>query len=105
MESGAAPEKIAALFDWRPKRVWFAVSGEANEEQFDQLARAKAEAEDSTFNPKRWFCEDDELLRTSGKTYAFSKQWGNRWLEAMERLKENFPTHNIEFKAVTSDEE
>jgi len=105
VESGAAPEKIAALFDWRPKRVWFAVSGEANEEQFDQLARAKAEAEDSTFNPKRWFCEDDELLRTSGKTYAFSKQWGNRWLEAMDRLKENFPTHNIEFKAVTSDEE
>lgn len=105
VESDVTPEQIAELFYWRPKRIWFFVDGDADEDKFNQLARAKAEREESTFNPKRWFCENDELLKLSGKTFAFSNQWGGRWLEAMELLKTKFPEHKIEFKAVSSEDD
>ncbi|HEV7408851.1 MAG TPA: hypothetical protein VGO01_10225 [Bradyrhizobium sp.] len=57
--------------------------------EFEKLALEKAAAGGLSFDPPRWFCDDGELFRANGKTYAFSKMWGGKkWHRAMELLKE-----------------
>ena len=51
-----------------------------------------------TFNPRRWYTQDDELIHHDGQTYAFSKQWGGqKWLTAMKALTKGFPPADIRF--------
>jgi hypothetical protein len=44
--------------------------------EFESRAALKAASNGSAFNAKRWFCGDDELIHSNGKTYAFSNRWG-----------------------------
>lgn len=100
-QHGVDPEDIAALFDWRPNRVWYVVEGEVGEEEFEQLAREKAASGGQAFAPRRWFHNEDELVRTNGKTYAFSNQWGGQgWRRGMTLLMESHPEFGIQFTPV-----
>ena len=71
-----SPESIAALFKWRQNRVWYSVDGIVQAPEFAMLAAQKAASRGGNFSPRRWFCEDKELIHANGKTYAFSDQWG-----------------------------
>lgn len=51
-----------------------------------------------SFEPKRFFCEDDELLRRGGKTYAFTNQWGDGCTEAIDLLIQAFPNCDISYR-------
>ena len=96
------PETIAALFKWRPNRVWFSVDGTVGASEFATLAAEKANADGGNFSPRRWFCEDKELVHANGKTYAFSDQWGgDGWKNAMNAVKEAYPQFKIDFTPVT----
>jgi hypothetical protein len=97
-EKGINPDDIAALFDWRTKRVWYTVDGTIDAAEFEKRASEKATAGGLSFDPPRWFCEDDELIHANGKTYAFSKMWGGpSWHKAMDLLKEKYPQFKIAF--------
>lgn len=51
------------------------------------------------FDPERWYCRDGELVQANGKTYAFFNQWPrDKWLKAMNFLKEEFSSFKIDFK-------
>ena len=100
-EKAVSPEQIASLFAWRANRVWYSVEGNVNATEFLKLAQAKADNGGGSFDPRRWFCNDDELIHANEKTYAFSHQWGGEgWRNAMNALKEKFPQFNIEFSPV-----
>ena len=46
-----------------------------------------------TFNPRRWYTQDDELIHHDGQTYAFSKQWGRpEMAHRHESLDQGFST-------------
>jgi hypothetical protein len=95
------PEEIATLFSWRPNRVWYWVDGTVDAAEFKVRAAAKATTTGATFDPRRWFCDDDELCQANGKTFAFSSQWGGEgWHRAMQALKERYPQFNIDFVPV-----
>ena len=99
---GISPAEIANLLSWRPNRVWYSVDGAVDESEFKNRAAAKAIVTGATFDERRWFCEDGELCRIDGKTYAFSSQWGGEgWHRAMQALKERYPQFNIEFTPAT----
>ncbi len=51
-----------------------------------------------------WFCDDDDLLSISGRTYAFSNEWGKSWTKTMTLLAESFPEHKISFTAVEAND-
>ena len=103
-DSGVPPEKITALFEWRSNRVWYSVPGELDAKEFCEAASAMAEGGGPSFDARRWFCSDEELVRSGGKTFAFSSQWGGAgWHRAMELLKLNFPEFKIDFKPTGSD--
>jgi hypothetical protein len=54
------------------------------------------------FSRRRWFCEDGELVKVNGKTYAFSNQWGGEnWHRAMNLLKEKYAQFKIDFSPTT----
>jgi hypothetical protein len=104
-EKGINPDDIAALFDWRSNRIWYSVEGVVDAPEFQRLAPEKASSGvGPSFDPRRWFCEDGELVQANGKTYAFSNQWGGEsWHKAMNILKDKYPQFKIEFSpALTS---
>jgi hypothetical protein len=99
---GTPPEEITSLFKWRPNRVWYSVDGTVDATKFATLAAAKAASGGGNYDPRRWFCEDGQLIHANGKTYAFSDQWGGeRWRDAMNALKDKYPLFKIDFEPTT----
>lgn len=98
MESGIAPEEVAKHCGPRANRALRSVEGEVGHDDFVRLATESRAELGKRFDPIRWFCGDDELLRVGGRTYAFSSQWGgDDWLEAMTNLRDAFPDRGIVF--------
>jgi len=97
-EKNIAPDAIASLFTWRSKRTWFDVDGIVDVQEFMTLAAEKSAAKGKNFDLIRWFCGEDQLIYSDGKTYTFSTQWGGEsWNNAMLALKEAYPQFNIDF--------
>lgn len=99
-DKGITPDDITILFDWRPNRVWYVIDKQVSAFVFEQLAGEKAASGGPSFNPRRWFCEDGQLVQANGKTYAFSSQWGGQnWHRAMQVLRDAYPAFKISFFA------
>jgi hypothetical protein len=93
---GVRPESITAIIHWRSNDMFFEVNGEKSSEEFIKDATVKQETKGKNFDKGRWFCKSGELIIQHGKTYALSNQWGALWLNAINRLKKEFPEANIE---------
>lgn len=99
---GVSPEEITELFDWRPNRVWFSVVGTLDASEFNKCASEQALSGGPSFDNRRWFCDEGELVHANGKTYAFSNQWGGlNWHRAMDLLKEKYAQFQIKFTPVS----
>jgi hypothetical protein len=97
-DKGTNPNEIAETLDWRPNRVWYLVDGTVNASEFGKLASQQASSGGQHFDPRRWFCDEGELVHFNGKTYAFSSQWGGKgWHRAMNALQEKYPQFKISF--------
>ena len=97
-ENGIEPEIIAELIHWRKNCIFYSVDGIVSSEDF--IAKAiRVSAEDKrAFDEQRWFCGEDELIKSNGRTYAFSNQWGTKTRAAMNILVNSFPQEKISFK-------
>jgi hypothetical protein len=101
-DKGTNPDELAALFHWRPGRVWCVVDGRVDSTEFERLASEMSSSAGTSFDRRRWFCGEDELIQANGKTYAFSNQRGGQnWHRAMELLKEKYKQLEIDFSAVS----
>ena len=58
---------------------------------------AEGRASGRTFDPVRFFCKDEELIRSGGRTYALTNQWGTQTIETIEALLKAFPDQGISF--------
>jgi hypothetical protein len=97
-ERDVNPDEITSLFDWRTNRVWYSLNGDVDALEFEKRATELALSGGASYDRRRWFCEDDELVRANGKTYAFSNQWGgSSWHRAMNLLKEKYSQFKIDF--------
>lgn len=92
---GSSPEEIHAVIPWRGTGLWRVVEGEVDSAEFVRQASAAAAAGGPAFESARWFCNDDELIRHGGKTYALTKMWGERFEEALQALFDAFPTDEV----------
>ena len=88
---GVTPKKIAEQMPWRKSHVFREVPGEVDAEQFLRLCQSQ----EKTFDPSRFYCSDEELIRSHGSTFAFSNQWGTRTYSAIKNLIEAFPEANV----------
>lgn len=101
MAHGTSPERIAELCGRSVDTAFLSVAGEVDSEVFLRLAAELREHQGRPFEPRRWFCADDELFHHEGRTYAFLKQWGGKRFEiALTKLRDAFPGGEIDFQAV-----
>jgi hypothetical protein len=91
---GATPEQIATLIYWKTKTIFWGLDGNLTSEEFIQKA---SNTKGRSFDKHSWFCDDAELFYMNGKTFAFTKMWGNLWAKALGILGKEFPDANIEF--------
>ncbi|WP_343741658.1 hypothetical protein [Herbaspirillum huttiense] len=76
IKQGLAISQIAAAVPWRGN-MFISADGKLNQTQFLQEFKGKK---------LRYFTADNELFGIDGKTYALSKMWGERTLEAIDNL-------------------
>lgn len=92
------PEEIAAAVPRLQNRMFREAPGELSSADFISAQRLSAANGGRSFEPRRFFCEEDELLRRDGKTYAFTNQWGDGCTEAIDLLIQAFPNYDISYR-------
>jgi hypothetical protein len=102
VKSGIHPNDIAKHCSARDNRVLVSVDGYVGTKDFVRLANEdRLKNGKGSFDTKRFFCADEDLVASEGRTYAFSSQWGgNDWMEAMKKLQGAFPEKAIKFEPV-----
>jgi hypothetical protein len=83
IQRGATPEQICNWVSWKSNNLWAVADGEVAEEIFLQTARAFPNS-NRVFDKIRYYTADDKLIHLGGRTFAFSNQWGDRTLEAVD---------------------
>jgi hypothetical protein len=96
-EHDEKPEDIAAKVSRRTDRTIYSLEGSLDSTAFQAQANAKG------FDPRRWFYGESELVKSHGKTYAFSNQWGgDDWRAAMNSLISAYPQFKLSFSEAAS---
>lgn len=90
IERGMTPEQISEAVHWRyHNSMWACQPGTVDAETFLESLRADARAANRRRDPaKYWFWREDELIHHAGATWAGTKRWGPRTLEALELVLE-----------------
>jgi hypothetical protein len=71
------------------------VEGVVGSEEFVRRATEEAKKQNQSFDAPRFYVNDDELIVSENRTYAFTKMWGKRTPEALDLLIEAFPDAKI----------
>jgi len=87
---GVAPEEIAECVPWRTK-MFCEADGIVSAEEFLRLRRESVESGGAL----RFFCSDDELIRSGGRTYALANGWGPRTFTAIRNILDRFPDKGV----------
>lgn len=95
---GHSPEEIAAAVPSRQNRMFRSAPGVVDSAEFIRLQAVEAANGGRTFEERRFYCDDGELLQHVGRTYAFTNQWGLGTDEAMKLLIRAFPGEDITFR-------
>jgi hypothetical protein len=98
-DSGHTPEEIAAAVPWRKNRMFRSVDGTVDAVTFNRKMTEEAEAEGRSFEPRRFYCDNGDLIVSGERTHVFTNQWGIRTTEAIDLLIEAFPDAQIEYRA------
>ncbi len=94
---GISPEEITDVVPWR-KNMFRKVEGRVGAETFASALMREQEQGGRAFDPRRYFCNEEELIHTGGCTYALTNQWGNRTEEALTRFVEAFRDKGVAYK-------
>jgi hypothetical protein len=96
-ERGISPEQIIAV-SHRGGRTFRSVEREVDAATFATLAAPQKRS----FDPRRWYCDDDELIHANGRTYALNSQWGTNTAEFHEQVLAAFPELGVTVQASES---
>lgn len=87
-DQGVTPEEIESCVPWR-SNMFSRANG-----TLDSVTFVKSAKVDSG-GIRRYFCEDDELIRCNGKTYAVVNGWGKRTFQAIQGILFRFPEKGV----------
>ena len=79
LEEGVSPERIRQDISWRQRDLFLSKPGRADKGAFQAMYPGKK---------LRYFLASDELFFVEGTTYALSRVWSGRTLEAAEKVKQ-----------------
>jgi len=78
IKQGRTPDEIREAITWRKRDLFISKPGRADEPAFQALFPGKK---------LRYFFGPEEMFFLNGKTYVLSRAWGDRTLEAAEKVK------------------
>ena len=107
VERGVSPERVTEAIGFRgPDTVMVRFDGEVDGVFVaDALEARSGPGKGDRYNPRRWFCDDDLLLRFGGKTYIVSKMWGRYTERALRNMAAAFPEFPITIEPVRDETE
>ena len=77
--------------------IWRIVSGEVDSDEFVEQT-ASDDTNGIPFVRRRWFVEDDQLIVSDGKTFAFTNRWGRGTEPALQALIAEFPRRDVSYE-------
>jgi hypothetical protein len=92
---GILPQAIASHVPWRKNSMFRSIDGILNSADFLERMQQEEESGGKRFEERRFYYSNDELIHAEGRTYAFTNQWGDRTISAINNLIQAFPQHNI----------
>ncbi len=95
---GVTPETLAELAGRSFNSMWRGAEGELTGDQLAVILEEEANAGGAAFDARRWFLQDDLLVRCGGKTWTFTKMWGERTEEIMRTWLETYPEAGIKIR-------
>lgn len=96
--AGIDPEQITANLAWK-NELFRKAPGRLTSEQFAEWLAKALESEGRQVETRRFFIAPDELIYAGGQTYALSKMWGTRTVEAIDTLLGLYPGHGVSYQA------
>lgn len=82
--AGVQTEEIAEAIGWKSETLWRSCEGKHTEQSF---AHRVLEDPKRTFDRRRWFAREGELMFQAGRTYAMHSNWGGQqtidWLHTL----------------------
>jgi hypothetical protein len=102
IDKGASPDSLSPLMPGGSGR-WIPMDGNPTSDEFRANLRAIRTPSGGAYDPRRYFLEEDELIRCSGHTYAFSNQWGGEpALQVVRDIAAKYPALAMSFKKSSS---
>lgn len=89
-DQGVTPEEIAKLVPWRTT-MFCSVDGDVTSEKFLAQPKLKIASGDKL----RYFCGEDELIHSKGRTYAVTNGWGVRVFQAIQNILAKYPDKGV----------
>jgi len=87
-DQGVTPEEIESCVPWR-SNMFSRADGALDCTAFVKVAKV------DSGGIRRFFCEDDELIRCNGKTYAVANGWGKRAHQAIQSILFRFSDKGV----------
>ncbi|QDU83141.1 hypothetical protein Pla163_02380 [Planctomycetes bacterium Pla163] len=95
---GATPEEISEVVSWRGGKLWRETEGAVSAEEFALRMETDARNGGPSWEPGRWHSGEDGLVRSNGRTWALTMQWGPRTGEAIDLLLTHWPDSGVEVR-------
>jgi hypothetical protein len=99
VQHGIAPEKIAATVPSRGDRLFRSADGALDQDAFVERVAQQMKEQNRAFDPDRYFCDSEELMRVGGRTYAVTNQWGATTQETIDALLTAFGATGVVIEA------
>jgi hypothetical protein len=93
--NGVSPEEIAEKLAAIRTNAFQIVEGDVDSGKFQTMVESRLRSQNRNFDPSRWFCEQTQLIRFKGNTYALTNQWGGRASEIIAELTQQYPQAGI----------
>jgi hypothetical protein len=92
IRNGVRPEQLMTFI---PARRWLKVTGTCSVKEFTERSAELKTVSGASYDLRRFFTEEDELLHVNGDTYAFSNQFSRHDMPVLEKMIEAFPEAKI----------
>jgi hypothetical protein len=100
---GIGPEKIVESMGFRQNRTILRFEPGTSAEEIRGYLTEQLAAGKSPLHPRRWFCDDEEILEFDGAKYIVSNQWGRGTERALRNITSAF-RDRVSFRAMGADE-
>ena len=94
VRKGLSSQQVGSVI---PPGRWLSVDGELNSTDFRAKASALQAKHGGRYDLSRYYCEDDQLFRVAGRTYALTTQWGLGSLAQLDELIAMLPPGTVTY--------